>query len=156
MGEAVRAVIDDIIDAFRCGDHARLADRYDDDLDWLLHAPVAMLPSAGVRRGKNAVLAGLLGLYRDFRIFSYKVPLIMVEGDRAAMISDLELMERASGRVIASHVASFQRFRGGKMIEYRGFSGHFGAADGSFDDELDVWSAGSPPTSPWLPKVQRG
>jgi len=149
MTEATRAAIEDIIDAFRRGDHARLAARYDDDLDWLLHAPT--LPSAGVRRGKNAVLAGLLGVYRNFRIVSYKVPLVLVDGDRAAMISDLELVERSSERLIASQVASFQRFRDGKMIEYRGFSGHFDPAGGGLGQDIEVWPHGSPPTSPWMP-----
>ena len=153
MSEATRAAIDDIIEAFCSGDHARLAGRYDAGLDWLLAAPASVLPSAGVRRGKNAVLAGLLDLNRDFRIASYKVPLIMVDGDRAAIISDLTMVERSSGRVITTHVASFQRFRDGKMIEYRGFWGRYETTAGRPGDGLEGWPGTSPPTSPAMPRA---
>lgn len=148
MSEATRAAIDDMIDAFRCGDHARLADRYDDDIEWQLHAPKLVFPFAGMRRGKNALLASLLGVYRDFRIIGYDVSLIIVDGDRAATISDVRLIQRSTGRAIVSHLANFHRFRHGKMIEYRGFSGYLDYPG----DDLDVWSASSPPTSPWQPK----
>lgn len=156
MSEATRAMIDDIIDAFQCGDHARLADRYDDDIEWQLHAPMSLFPFAGIRRGKNAVLASLLGVYRDFQIASYKVPLIMVEGDRAATISDVRVIQRSTGRVIVSHLAGFHRFRGGKMIEYRGFSDISGSVEQALGDDREIGNAGSPPTSPWLAKLLRG
>lgn len=155
MSEATRVAIDDIIDAFQCGDHARLADRYDDDIEWQLHAPVSVFPFAGIRRGKNAVLASLLGVYRDFQIASYKVPLVMVEGDRAATISDVRVIQRSTGRVIVSQLAGFHRFRDGKMIEYRGFSDSSDSIEQALGHDLEIRNAGSPPTSPWLPAMRR-
>ena len=156
MTDATRAAIEDIIDAFQCGDHARLADRYDDDIEWQLHAPMSVFPFAGIRRGKNAVLASLLGVYRDFQIASYNVPLVMVEGDRAATIADIRVIQRSTSRVIVSHLAGFHRFRDGKMIEYRGFSDSFDSVEQALGHDLEVRTAGSPPTSPWLPRLLRG
>ncbi|MBS0534187.1 MAG: nuclear transport factor 2 family protein [Proteobacteria bacterium] len=156
MTEATRAAIDDIIDAFRCGDHARLADRYDDDIEWQLHAPISVFPFAGIRRGKNAVLASLLGVYRDFQIAGYDIALIMVDGDRAATISDVRVIQRSTGRVIVSHLASFHRFRDGKLIEYRGFSDTFDTAGQALGRELDDWVPQERSISPWMPKPDRG
>lgn len=154
MKEATRAAIDDMIDAFQCGDHARLADLYDDDIDWQLHAPISVFPFAGMRRGKNAVLASLLGVYRDFEIASYKVPLVMVDGDRAATISDVQVVQRSTGRVIASQLASFHRFRNGKLIEYRGFSDSFDTAQQVLGRDLAAGATGSLPISLWLTKMR--
>jgi len=52
---SARAVVEDIQDAFRRGDYARLAARYDDDVDWLFHGPASVFPEVGHRRGKVAV-----------------------------------------------------------------------------------------------------
>lgn len=138
MTEATRAAINDIIDAFQCGDHKRLVDRYDDDIEWLIHAPVSIFPFAGVHRGKSAVLACLLGVYQSYQIARYKVQAILVEGDRAATISDVHVVQRSSGRVITSHVAGFHRFRGGKLIEYRGFTDSFDSVEQAIGYEIEL------------------
>lgn len=148
-----RAAIYDLIDAFQRGDHARLAERYDDDIEWRLHAPLS--PLAGSRRGKNEVLAGLLDVYRDFKIANYTVPLVMVDGDRAATISDFHVIERSTGRDIVSHLAGFHRFRDGKLIEYRGFSDTAPMAE-LILAERDIHSpAFVPAAAPWLTKPGR-
>lgn len=136
MTETTRHVIHDIIGAFQRGDHARLADRYDDDIDWLLHAPISVFPFAGARRGKNAVLASLAGVYRDYMISRYDVPVVMVDGDRAATISDVHVVQRSTGRVIVSHLAGFYRIRDGKLVEYRGFTDSFDSAEQVLGHEI--------------------
>lgn len=138
MTEATRAAIDDIIDAFQCGDHKRLADRYDDDIEWRLYAPVSIFPFAGARHGKTEVLASLLGVYQSYRIARYKVQLVLIDGDRAATISDVHVIQRSSGRVITSHLAGFHRFRDGKLIEYRGFTDSFDSAEQAIGYEIDL------------------
>lgn len=123
--ETTRDALEDIIDAFQRGDHARLAERYDDEIEWLLYAPPAIFPFAGLRRGKTTVLAGLLLVYRSYNIARYSVSLRVVDGDRAATISDLHLVQRSTGRVITTNIASFYRFRDGKLVGYRGFTDSF-------------------------------
>ncbi len=138
MTEATRAAINDIVDAFQCGDHKRLVDRYDDDIEWVLHAPVSIFPFAGVHRGKGAVLSSLLGVYQLYRIARYKVQSILVDGDRAATISDVHIIQRSSDRVITSHLAGFYRFRDGKLIEYRGFTDSFDSVEQAIGFEIDL------------------
>lgn len=136
--EATRVALDDVIDAFQCGDHKRLASRYDDDVDWHLHAPVTVFPFAGFRRGKNEVLAGLAVVYQSFEVASYEVPLRLVDGDLAATIAEIKVVQRATGRVIRSRLASFMRFRDGKMIEYRGFTDSFDSAEQVLGYEIEI------------------
>jgi ketosteroid isomerase-like protein len=138
MTETTRAAINDIIDAFQCGDHKRLVDRYDDDVEWLIHAPVSVFPFAGVHRGKSAVLTSLLSVYQAYRIARYEVQMIMVDGERAATISDVHIIQRSSGRVITSHLAGFHRFRDGKLIEYRGFTDSFDSVEQAIGFEIDL------------------
>lgn len=136
--ETTRAALEDIIDAFQCGDHERLAARYDDDIEWLFHAPMSIFPFAGARRGKSAVLTSLAVVYQSYGIARYEVPLILVDGDRAATISDVHVVQRTTGRVIRSRIAGFHRFRGGKLIEYCGFTDSFDSAEQVLGYEIEV------------------
>lgn len=135
--ETTRAALEDIIDAFQRGDHTRLAARYDDEIEWLLYAPTSIFPFAGLQRGKAAVLTGLLLVYQSYSIASHDVSLTVVDGDRAASIADVRLVQRSTGRVITANLASFYRFRGGKLIGYRGFTDSFDWAEQTLGREID-------------------
>lgn len=120
--EETRAALAGLLDAFTRGDGDRLADYYDDDVDWLFHAPASVFPFAGVRRGKADVFKGFAVLYQGFRVESYRVEAMVVEGDRASTLSDGQLVQRATGRIVRVRTGNFYRFRAGKVIEYRGFT----------------------------------
>jgi len=135
--ETTRAALEDTIDAFRRGDHARLAARYDDNIEWLLHAPTSIFPFAGLKQGKDAVLTGLLQVYQAYSIARYEMSMTAVDGDRAATISDIRLVQRSTGRVITAGLASFYRFRDGKVISYRGFTDSFDWAEQALGREID-------------------
>ncbi len=136
--DETRAALIDMTDAFKRGDHERLAARYDDDIDWALYAPLLVFPFAGKRRGKSEVLASLLGVYQQFTIAKYDVPVILADGDRAATISEIEVVIRSTGRSVTSQLASFSRFRDGRMIEYRGYTDSFDAAEQVLGFDIDV------------------
>lgn len=136
--EVTRAALEDIIEAFQCGDHERLAARFDEDIDWLLNAPVSIFPFAGARRGKIEVLTGLALVYQSYSIAGYEVPVILADRDRAATIADVRVVQRSTRRVIRSRLASFYRFRDGKVVEYCGFTDSFDSAEQVLGYELDV------------------
>ena len=118
------------------GDNERLAARYHDDIDWLFHAPVSIFPFAGARRGKAEVFKGFALLYETYRVTGYSVEVKLVEGDRAATLSDAHMVQRATGRTIQSRIAGFHRFQEGKMIEYRGFTDSFDSVEQALGREL--------------------
>jgi ketosteroid isomerase-like protein len=136
--DATRIALDTLLAAFTAGDSDRLAMLYHDDVDWLFHCPVSIFPFAGFRRGKTEVFKGLELFYRDFRITSYEVQSKLVDGDRAAIISDAHSVQRATGRTMRSRIAGFHRFRDGKLIEYRGFTDSFDAVEQILGRELQV------------------
>ncbi len=136
--DETRAALNSITDAFKRGDHERLVSLYDDDIDWVLYAPLLVFPFAGQRRGKTEVLASLLGVYQQFTITKYDVPLILADGDRASSISEIAATMRSTGRTVALRLASFSQFRDGKMIHYRGFIDSFDAAEQVLGFHIDV------------------
>lgn len=136
--DETRAAMHDLIDAFQCGDHDRLVARYDDDIDWVLYAPILVFPFAGRRHGKAEVLTSLLGVYQHYQIAKYDVQRILVDGDQAAMISDVNVVQRSTGRVINSQLAGFHRFRDGKLVDYCGFTDSFDTAEQALGYEIDI------------------
>lgn len=154
--EVTRAALEDLIDAFQRGDHERLAARYHDDIEWLLYAPISIFPFAGLKRGKSAVLSSLLLVYQSYRIARYSVSLVLVDGDRAASISESQVVQRSTGRVITSQLANFHRFQDGKLIEYRGFTDSFDSAEQTLGRELDASPGSSLSMPPWMTKPPQG
>jgi ketosteroid isomerase-like protein len=134
--EATRAALDALIAAFVAGDNDRLAACYHDDVDWLFHAPITTFPFAGARRGKAEVFKGFWLLYSEYRVSDYRVVGKIVDGDRAAMLSDVRTVQRATGRTLSARIAGFHRFADGKLIEYRGFTDSFDAVEQKLGREV--------------------
>jgi ketosteroid isomerase-like protein len=133
-----RAIIMEIQDAFRKGDYARIAALYDDDIDWLFHGPTSVFPDVGRRQGKVEVFKTLAALNTMYRFDRYVTDHLIAEGDWAAGIADVTLVQRASGRVIQCKIASFHRVRDGLVVEYRGFTDSFDAAEQVLGRELNL------------------
>jgi len=137
-GESTRDIIRSIHDAFSQGDHERFASFYDDDIDWTFHAPVSVFPFLGRRVGKAAVFLSLNQLYAGYKVEALAAQLVLADGDRAAVISEVAMVQRASGRTIRCRVASFYRLRNGRVIEYEGFLDSFDAVEQAFGRYIEV------------------
>jgi ketosteroid isomerase-like protein len=121
----VRAIIADMQDAYRKGDFARIAVRFADDIDWLFQAPPSIFPAVGRCRGKAAVCGTFAALVARYHIESHVIDHVIAEGDRAAGVSDVVLVERDGGRAIYCQIASFFRVQDGLLTHYRGFTDSF-------------------------------
>ena len=135
---ATRVALEAIIAAFQSGDHNRLAALYHDDIDWIFHAPVSVFPFAGARRGKAEVFKGFAAFYGDYKVADFQVQTKLVDGDRAAILSDVHTVQRSTGRTLRSRIAGFHRFLDGRLIEYRGFTDSFDAVEQSLGRELTL------------------
>ena len=133
-----RPIILEIQDAFRKGDYARIAALYHDDIDWLFHGPTSVFPDVGRRSGKIEVFKTLAALNTMYRFDRYVTDHLIAEGDWAAGIAEVTLVQRASGRVIQCKIASFHRVRDGLVVEYRGFTDSFDAAEQVLGRELNL------------------
>jgi ketosteroid isomerase-like protein len=118
-----------IHDAFKQGDHERFASYYDDNIDWTFHAPISVFPFAGRRVGKPVVFLSLRQLNEDYKLQGFAAQMVLADGDRAAVISEIAMMQRATGRTVRCRVASFYRVRNGRVVEYQGFVDSFDAVE---------------------------
>jgi ketosteroid isomerase-like protein len=77
-------------------------------------------------------------LNRHYEVVQSVTEWLIAEGDRAASTTDLTLKQRATGRTIRCRIASFHRVRDGRVIEYRGFTDSFDAAEQVLGHELRI------------------
>jgi ketosteroid isomerase-like protein len=95
------------------------------DIDWIIHGPIEVFPFAGLRRGRPAVLQALSMMSLSYSLDIYEPDFVIVEGDRAAIMADIGLTQRASGRLLRFRAANFLRVQDGRLIEFREFADSF-------------------------------
>ena len=88
-----------------------------------------MFPFAGRRQGRAAVLQAMCGIAEHYMLESYKNEIVIVDGDRASVISDVSFTQRATKRILRFRVANFLHFQNGELIESREFSNSFDVVD---------------------------
>jgi ketosteroid isomerase-like protein len=133
-----RDLVTDLYAAYARGDAERIAELIDDDIDWIIHGPMQIFPFAGHRRGKMAVLEALGALAKDYMLERYEPRSMLVDGDRAAVMSDVAFKQRATGRTLRFHIANFLRFRDGRVVEFREFANTFDVVEQALGRMLPV------------------
>ena len=133
-----RTLVREIYDAYARGDFERVATMIDNDVDWVIYGPVEVFPFAGPRRGKADVLQVLASIAEQYKLESYNPELMIVDGDRAAVMSDVSFIQRATDRKLRFRVANFLRFRNGRVIEFREFANTFDVAEQALGRWLTV------------------
>jgi len=131
-----RAIIAELYDTYGRRDFERVAALIHDDVDWVIYAPVSVFPFAGPRKGRAAVLAAMADIARAFALESYKPEVMIVDGARAALMSDVSYRQRSTARVLRVRIASFLRLQDGRLIEYREFIDSFDAVEQALGREL--------------------
>ncbi|RDV01790.1 nuclear transport factor 2 family protein [Undibacter mobilis] len=122
-------IVMEIHDAFRRSEYFRMAALYARDIEWQMHASPSIFPVGGQRRGKSAVFLMLLNISLHYRFDHYEIDDVVAEGDWAAVVADVSITQRKTGRVIRCRAASFNQVRDGKVVAYRGFIDSFDAAE---------------------------
>lgn len=137
-GTETRAVVEEVYGAYSRGDHERLSALIHDDIDWIIYGPVTIFPFAGPRSGRAAVLEALTDMAKAYELESYNPELIIVEGERAAVMSDVSLRQRATGRTLRFRVGNFLRIVDGRVIEFREFANTFDVVEQALGRELSL------------------
>jgi ketosteroid isomerase-like protein len=120
--EEIRELVRKSYAAYDQGDIAFIFNLFDDDIDWKYFTSPEAVPFPNHVRGKQQVLAALTSIGALFETIGNTLELIVVEGDRAAVICDQKVRQRATGRTIRTKVAAFHRYRDGRLIEYTAFA----------------------------------
>ena len=134
----LRALVRELYDAYGRRDGQRVAELIHDDVDWVIYAPVGIFPFAGPRHGRAAVLQALGAIGEAYEIEAYTPEIILVDGDRAAVVSDVRHTQRAPARTLRFRVANFLRFKDGKVVEFREFSNSFDVVEQVLGRELHI------------------
>lgn len=112
-----RSVVEAFYQAYAARDTEKVAEFLDDEVEWTISGPVDLLPFCGIRRGKAAVLDTMERLVPEvFRIFSFVVDTVLIDGERVATLNRLAARRRDDDRVISYRLAHFLRFRGDKIV----------------------------------------
>jgi ketosteroid isomerase-like protein len=122
---STRAAVQELYAAYQRGDRDGVASLIDDEVDWTIYGPVEVFAFAGHRQGKPGALASLAGIAQNYALDRYDLEAVVVDGDRAAVMSDVAFTQRATGRLLRFHVADFLRFRNGRLVEFREFCDSF-------------------------------
>ncbi len=125
-------------DAYERRDFNRIAALIHDDIDWVIFSPVSVFPFAGPRHGRAAVLQAMAGIAEHYVLESYKNEITVVDGDRAAVMSDVSFTQRTTNRTMRFRVANFLRFADGKLIEFREFANSFDIVEQALGRELEL------------------
>ncbi len=134
----MHATVRELYDAYGRRDFERVAAMIHDDIDWVIYAPVTIFTFAGPRRGRKAVLEAMGGIAERFTIESYQPEIVIVEGERAAVMSDVTFKQRATERILRFRVANFLRFQDGQVIEFREFIDTFDVVEQALGHELRI------------------
>jgi ketosteroid isomerase-like protein len=111
--------------AYDRGAREAIFDLFDDDIEWRMFAPPEALPFPNRLRGKAEVLKAIQKVDELVEVLGNDLEVVVVEGDRAAVICDRKLRQRATGRVMRYKVAAFHRYRNSRLIEYMAFADSF-------------------------------
>ena len=125
-----RETVQAFYEAYTARDLGKLGSLLDDDAVWSISGPVELLQFCGERRGKQAVLDMVGRLVPEvFEITSFAADTVLIDDDRAASLNRLTGRRTADGRIISYRVATFVRFRAGKVAEYSSVIDSFDAAE---------------------------
>lgn len=102
----------------------------------MIYAPVDVFPFAGVRHGRAAVLETLASIAAGYTLESYRPEIVIVDGDRAAVMSDVHFVQKATKRSLRFRLANFLRFSDGRLIEFREFANTFDVVEQALGREL--------------------
>ena len=135
---ATRVAVKTLYEAYAARDFDRVASVIHEDIEWIIHGPVQVFPFQGPRRGKAQVLDVLGAIAKDYELERYVPEIVVVEGDRAAVMSDAAFRQRATNRTLSLRLADFLRIRDGRVIEFREFTDTFDAVEQALGKWIEV------------------
>ena len=113
--QRVQAFLDD----FAAGDIEALLARCTDDVDFLTHAPIDILPHMGPCRGKAELREMWKTVHARYSGIRYEAPIMLAEGDKVAAYLRAFFKKRSNERIVQFDVAIFYTLRDGQIAQIR-------------------------------------
>ena len=134
-----RSTVQAFFQAFASKDPARLAPFLHEDVVWTIVGPVELIRYCGEQRGRAAVL-DLFGRIAPaaLRVTRFDPEMLLVDGDRCAMLARLTGVTPDEGRIISYRCTQFVRFADGQVVDYRSIIDSFNAAEQFLGHPIDL------------------
>jgi len=113
--QRVLSLLDDIV----AGDIEAALERCTDDVDFLTHAPIDILPHMGPRRGKPEMREMWKTVLARYSRIRYEAPILIAEGDKVAAYLRAFFRKRSNERIVQFDVAIFYTLRDGQIAQIR-------------------------------------
>jgi len=108
-----------LLDDFSAGDLEGALARCTDDVDFLTHAPIDILPHMGPRHGKAELREMWQTVKTRYSSIRYEIPIVVAEGDRVAAYLRAFFRKRSNERIVQFDMAVFFTLRDGKVAQIR-------------------------------------
>jgi hypothetical protein len=108
-----------LLDAFARGDLEAALSCCTEDVDFLTHAPIDVLPHMVPRHGKAELRELWQTIWSRYSEIRYKAPHILADGDEVATYMHSYFKKRSNDRVVQFDMAVFYTFRGGQVSQIR-------------------------------------
>ena len=108
-------------DAFYSGDLEGALACCTDDIDFIAHAPIDILPHMGHRRGKAEVAEMWRIVHARYSSMRYEVPMMVAEKDNVAATIRVFFRKRSNDRMVQIDIADFYTFRDGRICQIHQF-----------------------------------
>jgi ketosteroid isomerase-like protein len=105
--------------AFSRGDIQAVLEALTDDVEWVLPGPPAVLPFAGIRRGREQVLQFFAVLAETLTFEQFEPRELIAQDDKVVVLGHSRDRMRSTGRVIENEWAAVFTLRDGKIARYQ-------------------------------------
>ncbi|MEH2510611.1 ketosteroid isomerase-like protein [Nitrobacteraceae bacterium AZCC 1564] len=107
------------LDAFYKGDVPRLEACCHDGFTSIIHAPVDIFPHLGLKEGKSWIAQAVRIQQERYSARRYTLQSIVVDGDQAAALMQVNLTKRSDQRILQFAVADFYGLRDGLILNHQ-------------------------------------
>lgn len=108
-----------LLDDFSTGDVEGALACCTDDVDFLTHAPIDILPHMGARRGKAEMREMWTTVHDRYSSIRYEMPMLLAEADKVAVYVRAFFTKRSNERVVQFDMAVFYTLRDGRVAQIR-------------------------------------
>ena len=136
MSETNKQLVRDFLAAFYSGDVEAALATCDDDVEFIVNAPVEFFPHFGPRHGKLDVAETWRALHARYASMRHEVPFLIADDNRAAAIIRIYFRKSSTDRIVQTSVADFYTFRSGRIASIQQFFDTFDALEQTLERDI--------------------
>ncbi len=128
-GDATRRTVSQLFEKLQAGAAPEaIASLFGEDVDWHIPGDVDVVPWIGRREGRAGVAAFFRDLRQRVEPLRFEIRSIVVEGETAVALGELESRVKSTGNVIETEFAIAFTVRDALIVRYRLFEDSFAVA----------------------------